>query len=271
MTDRALYLYAVARAEDGDALPGGPGGIDPRGALELVAADGLVALCSAIVPGELERIAGEAQDGDLTGLEAAARAHAGVLERAGGARSLLPLRFGTVVADRAAAVRLLRERHGELERTLERLEGTCEWGVKALLARERLEAELAADEPALAELRELGGGDGGGAFFARRRLERELADRVASRVPALAAELHERLAGCARAATANPPQPRELSGYADEMILNGAYLVERGGEERLRAAVGELSRAYAELGVSLELTGPWPAYNFVDAPEPSVA
>jgi len=46
------------------------------------------------------------------------------------------------------------------------------------------------------------------------------------------------------------------------MLLNGAYLVER-GETRLDEAVRNLEQRYGERGVTYELTGPWPPYNFV--------
>jgi len=73
---------------------------------------------------------------------------------------------------------------------------------------------------------------------------------------------HERLAAAAEEARANPPQPPELSGRTDEMLLNGAYLVRR-DDRRLTDAVAELESLYGPRGVTYEITGPWPPYNFV--------
>src|SRR4029079_7441751 len=95
------------------------------------------------------------------------------------------------------------------------------------------------------------------------RLERALAERRWQVAGELAVRIHRRLAGCAREATVNAPQPRELSGHAGEMILNGAYLVERGREDDMREAVSELAAELDERGVELVLTGPWPAFSFV--------
>jgi hypothetical protein len=53
------------------------------------------------------------------------------------------------------------------------------------------------------------------------------------------------------------------------MILNGSYLVERGREDELRAVLEQLRAECADRGLALELTGPWPAYNFV-GPSPAV-
>jgi hypothetical protein len=45
-------------------------------------------------------------------------------------------------------------------------------------------------------------------------------------------------------------------------VLNGAYLVRR-DDPGLREAVAELESLYGAQGVTYEVTGPWPPYNFV--------
>ena len=47
------------------------------------------------------------------------------------------------------------------------------------------------------------------------------------------------------------------------MVMNAAYLVEAGKVARFRELIGELEQRYGKLGIGLELTGPWPPYNFV--------
>jgi hypothetical protein len=92
-----------------------------------------------------------------------------------------------------------------------------------------------------------------------RRL-RETADRLAAE---LADDVHARLQERAVEARKRPPQNRELSGHEGEMVLNGAYLVERDQADGLRDLVGELEQHHRELGARLELGGPFPPYSFV--------
>ena len=47
------------------------------------------------------------------------------------------------------------------------------------------------------------------------------------------------------------------------MLLNGAYLVESERSERFAQLVEELQGRYSELGARLEISGPWPPYNFI--------
>jgi len=225
----------------------------------------LVALTSEVEVAWLQDQLRGAEDGDLAVLEPLVRAHEDVLSRALDAQALVPFRFGTIFASRAELRSFVTEREGELAETLERLAGAREWGVKALLDPEAAEAAAAADDPQLAELAARAGEGSGTAFFARKRLESERAERLRGVAAELAEECHDRISRGARDATVNPPQPPELSGYAVPMIMNGAYLVERGQEEELREALEQLRLEHTERGLVLELTGPWPAYNFVGA------
>ena len=64
-------------------------------------------------------------------------------------------------------------------------------------------------------------------------------------------------------AVSRPPQNRDLSGHEGEMLLNGAYLVEDERVDGLRDLVAELEQRHRALGARLDLSGPWPPYNFV--------
>jgi Gas vesicle synthesis protein GvpL/GvpF len=106
--------------------------------------------------------------------------------------------------------------------------------------------------------------ESGRAYFERRSRQRR-SHEEAQRLGAQAAtEVHERLRHEAAAATVLRPQSRELSGREGEMVLNGAYLVDRARVERFRAVAEELGERQRPLGLALEVTGPWPPYNFVE-------
>src|SRR4051812_32319899 len=207
VTEHAVYVYAVAAAADVASLPRGDGAIDPRFPLEPVADADLVALVSAVDPDALKRGVDGAGEGDLSQLEPLVRAHEQVLSRALAAEALVPFRFGTVMPTRDDVLELLRERGSQLAAALETLRGACEWGVKALLDPERLDAAIAADEPMLAELAAEAADGGGSAFFARKRLERDLEERRWQVAGELAVRIHPRAPAPPRAAPPHPPPP----------------------------------------------------------------
>lgn len=88
---------------------------------------------------------------------------------------------------------------------------------------------------------------------------REVADALAAGV---SEDIHGRLSDWAIDAVTQPPQNRDLSGHEGEMLLNGAYLVDADRIDDLRGLASELQDRHRELGVRLDLTGPWPPYNF---------
>ena len=75
-------------------------------------------------------------------------------------------------------------------------------------------------------------------------------------------EVHETLTAASATGLRNPLHPRELSGYEDEMVLNGVYLV-ADAHLTIPDARGWTQRAIRAHRPRLELTGPWPPYNFV--------
>jgi Gas vesicle synthesis protein GvpL/GvpF len=152
-------------------------------------------------------------------------AHEHVVEQLMADRAVLPLRYGSRVADEDALREVLVSGRDEYAAALARVSGRVELGVRAL-AREREPAPVAAS--------------GRDYVLARLRGEGE------------AAALHAPLAALAADA-------RMLSGRPDE-LLRGAYLVERPEVDRFRAAVERLQTAHPEAAILC--TGPWPPYSF---------
>lgn len=71
--------------------------------------------------------------------------------------------------------------------------------------------------------------------------------------------LHERLAATTTGATRLPVAERGLA-------LHAAYLVTEAEANVFATLVWTLARDHGEDGIALELTGPWPAFHFSEAP-----
>ena len=54
---------------------------------------------------------------------------------------------------------------------------------------------------------------------------------------------------------------RSNATVGDRMIMNAAFLVDRGREAAFDKRLQEIAKEHA--GLSFQLTGPWPPYNFV--------
>jgi hypothetical protein len=148
---------------------------------------------------------------------------------------------------------MLEERRDALGEALDLLAGREEWSVKLLVDRE----PPAEDLPAAAEA------GSGAAYLMRRREERRLRAEAEDRAAGLAEDVHAHVQALAVAARLRPAQNRELSGHEGDMVLNGAYLVERERAEDLRALVAALEEREQGHGARIGLAGPFPPYSFV--------
>ena len=250
-----LWAYCVAR--DDPALVEGGAGVHGGGALEWLRAEGLALLCSQVPLAEFGEEPLRQNLNDLPWLERVARTHEAAIEGALEGGTVVPLGLCTIFADGDGARRMLQERREAFTVALAALDGREEWSVKLLLDRERLESSLR--EPAEPD-RDPGSGS---AYLLLRREERRLREALDRRAAELAEDVHARLQERAVDARVRPPQNRELSGHQGEMVLNGAYLVERDQADGLRELVAQLEQHHGELGVRLELGGPFPPYSFV--------
>jgi hypothetical protein len=201
-------------------------------------------------------------------LERTALAHQAVLDRVLGAcEAVVPMRLCTVFTDEAHVREMLGREREVLTEALSRLRGQVEWSVKVLADAAALEAAARERGRAVAGV---GAPDAeaspGRAYLARRKFDRVVRDEARALASGAAEEIHARLADRAIAAVVLPPQRRELSGRSGEMLLNGAYLVPRAGAADFGAHVDGLAARWRELGLEVEMTGPWPPYNFVAGP-----
>lgn len=152
-----------------------------------------------------------------------------LLERLMERRALLPVRYGTKVADEAAAAAAVAGRGEELRERLDHVRGAIELSVRVRLAEQEPEPE-SQDPPS-------------GAEYLRARTERShAADAVGAALAALARDSRERPG----------PEP-----------LRAAYLVATDAVDAFAARVRELQADHPELAILC--TGPWPPYSFTEA------
>ena len=247
-----IYVYGVVPAETSAALFA-----DAAQPVELVANEEIAAVTSRVPLAEFGQHALEANLQDPVWLEEKIRAHDAVLAAAVGRTTIVPFRFVAIYESEEHVRAMLAERR-DLVGALTRVAGKIELGVNGYFDRDRLRERIAAERaPAAAEEAS------GRAYMERRRLDRELETAVGEFAANTADAVHEQLASIAEDARANPLRPSTGEGRR-EMLLNGAYLLPADGANRFHDAVDELAERYA---VVLEVTGPWPPYNFAEEPE----
>lgn len=257
------YVYCVVGDTD-LGLPGSLAGVDAGHSVRLLAEGGLAAVASQVPLSEFGEATLRESLNDVEWLERTARAHERVLDAVRALTTVIPMRLCTIYrGESSVGEMLLRERQA-LTEALARLAGKTEWGLKIFVDPAAVEraAKEASDELARLDA-ELESASVGGAYMRRKQLEGLLRDETDRLVDECVEDAHARLSGLAVEALRNPLQRPEASGHSGQMALNGVYLLDDAANEGLHACVATLTREYGLLGCDLEVTGPWPPYNFV--------
>jgi len=251
LSTTGCYLYAVV-AGDGIGAAGGERGIEPGGPVHVVVGDGISAVVSDV---DIDAMREGGERGDLdedSWLANAVRAHERVVCAAFRSAPTIPMRFGVVHADGDTVVHLLEQYDAELRTELHRIEGAAEWSVRVFADTDRVAERLA-------ESCHDGGDVGGGrAFLLRERARRDLDERVRSFLAARVDGLAVLLESAAREVVATPP----AAGEARRPCFSSVYLVDRADEGRLSSLVDDFAAHTNDIGLTVELDGPWPPYHF---------
>jgi hypothetical protein len=224
-----LYLYAIIDLQ-GD-----------RPALRLGLADQPI---SYVLEGGIGAVVSQIEPRAVAANAAQIVRHESIVESLSEGHGVLPVRFGTMLADDEAVRSLLRERHDIFADDLGRLRGRVEISLRALWADPPAPALPAAEEAPRT----------GRGYIERRIVEERSAAISRMRAKQVADEIHAQLDQYAEA-SACKVLPSE------RMLLSAAYLVPRQDTARFQARVAEISAARPE--IRLLCTGPWPAYHFV--------
>lgn len=260
--DAGWYLYGVVAAERAPSRLDTWPAVDPRHEVVALAEGPLAGVTSRVSLQEFDEAALPERLADPAWLEQKIRAHEQVLEGVLATAPVVPCRFCTVYRSEEEMRHFLSERGDALTQALATVAGRVELGVKAFVDRERFATGGALRNPSIRELAErVSHGQGGRAYLESRRLEQLVSDELARLKGEVSGELHARLRAAAEDGLQLNLQRPELSGRDEEMLFNGAYLVE--DRARFEEALAALAEDYRESGIELELTGPWPPYNFV--------
>jgi hypothetical protein len=195
---------------------------------------------------------------DMNWVADVAMAHESVVEHFSRRRgsTVLPMKLFTMFSSVDRAIEETSSRSREIAAVVKRIAGCEEWGVRLTRV----------PTPVAGRPRSASRPDSGAAFLAAKKQTRD-AERERLQAAAKTAEtVYEALSAIARDARARGDVP---AGAAAPPLLDAAFLVPGGHRARFKSAARRLAAASAAAGAELTITGPWPAYNFVQPGSPS--
>ncbi|HET7221501.1 MAG TPA: GvpL/GvpF family gas vesicle protein [Vicinamibacterales bacterium] len=258
MPESATYIYCLVERARRPVLRHLPRGLPFATTPELIDLGKRLWAVAATVP--LDEYGSEPLERRLTDINWVADialAHEGVVEyfasRTGA--TVVPMKLFTMFSSRERAATELAKRRRQIAPVLARIRGCREWGVR--VTRRPLAATAAAAPAARSS---------GTAFLAAKKQARDEVRERALRSAAAAEAVVATLSRLARASVRREPP----ENAAAPPLVDAAFLVAAANNARFRAAAEKSAKACRAAGADLVLTGPWPAYNFVQQmPEPA--
>jgi hypothetical protein len=250
----AVYLYCVVRAAKKPPLarvPAGLAGATPPAAHKLAASLWLVTAdvpLDRYDPAELEP-----KLRDLEWVSEIAIAHESVIEHFSRRRGavVVPTKLFTMFSSLDKALADVGAGRAAIERTMRRIAGSEEWGVRITRRPAAPAAPAEAARPA-----------SGAAFLTAKKQAR---DSVAAHRAATLAAAETAFEGLGRHARDASKRPRRQEPGTNPPILEAAFLVPAAGRARFKAEAKRQAALCASAGADMTVTGPWPAYNFIGA------
>ena len=263
--DEAFYLYCLARPEcqaaamfqEPAAILPGIDASEPARALHLERV-AVTAVVSRVRPSDFS----DSNLVDFNWLGPRARAHESVVHQVMRHSTVLPVKFGTIFRSEASLTAFVVANGVAIVRALHELHGKAEWGVKAFIDEKLARSHLSDSDPEIQKRLAALAASPGLRYMQQKQVDQLIETRLQKWIATLAEELRAALEPRALAVKPLRLHTSAVSGRAETMIHNSAFLLNNQQSEELENALVSLHDAHATAGVSFELQGPWPPFNF---------
>jgi Gas vesicle synthesis protein GvpL/GvpF len=251
MTSTLSYVFCLVRSTRRPAVRGITDGMPGGSAIRaLEVGDDLWAVVQSVPESQYgeEALARGLQNLDWVGPRAIA--HERVIESFLSAPALLPMQLFTLFTSDDRVAEHVRSDRTRITRILKRVAKKVEWGLR-LTFNEKSASEKASKKSVRS----------GAEFLARKR---DILDVSRTRLAAARKTADGVFKSMARQAAASQRRTSlERAAPGSRLLLDAAFLVASDKSRAFKSAIRQRAHELRGAGVDVSLTGPWPAYNFI--------
>lgn len=257
-----VYLYCLARPEcySAVALLADEGllGVDERYPVAALGEANVVAVIGQVVISDFS----EQNLQTLSWIGERATRHEVVVARIMAASPVLPVKFGTLYRSRASLRDFLQQHQKNIKSALDQLRDKSEWSVKGYLVEEDARRITAAEDPDVQSRRAALSSSPGVRYLQQKQLDARIDAALEAGVARVSHDLQQALAPYALDSSPLRLHASAVTGRPERMVFNGSFLLTPEMLPDFRNALSDQQEAHQVIGLSLELRGPWPPYNF---------
>jgi len=261
MAQNILYVYCIVRQLPGaDIVARYPD-------LVFIEAGSAFVAAKYVPPLEYSDASMKLKLADEEWLDRNAREHLSVNVMIMAQQTIIPFNFGTIFKTRESLSGFLGDYGQKLGESFDALEDREEWAVKAYCNESFLLKNLHLQSPAIAAIeQEIQEASPGKAYLLKKKKEAMSASALEGVHQGHAKAVWGELAALSKEHVLNRLIPEDVSGVEGRMIVNGVFLIANTDVGAFIRTTEDLGERYRDAGVFLDVTGPWPPYDFVDIP-----
>lgn len=203
---------------------------------------------------EIMMIVADVSEQDYLPTRANVLAHQSVISFVMKQFTVIPMSFNNVFSSSEEIQLLLEKLYDELQSIFQKINNKIEVGLKLIARKEWLEEEIQQNDD-IQKLKEKVNQQKEAAFYERIKLGEKTKDFFYALHHNLYNAIYSPLSTLSSASKSNPP-------LYETMLLNAAFLIDRGQEEIFDEKVNKLYELWKDK-VEFKYSGPWPAYNFI--------
>ena len=259
-----VYVYCIAESSPATRIASEPlpPAIEDDATLQLIVGQDLAAVASQVPLSMYGEETLEEHLNEAAWTAVRAMRHERVVEYFAKRTGVVPLRFGTIYLERDGVQRMLSEKADELKEIIRRIGGSEEWGLNVFSDRDKLLNAVTELSPKLRDLTEQSRNTSPGqAYLLQKKIEGLRTDEARNELVRIVDEMEARLSNKAKAGKRLRVLKVEAT-ESGELKAKFAFLVQRTNFDDFRDEAEKIAKEFANVGIRLELTGPWPTYNF---------
>jgi hypothetical protein len=193
---------------------------------------------------------------DMKWLSRCAVGHEAVIEYCLRARAVVPMKLFTIFENDFRATKEIERRRAEIDASMKRVAGRREWGLRIRTV------PAAARASRSRGVKPADGAATGTSYLTAKKHVRDETREIAARAQTRVNRAYSTLAALSADARRHPPA---IAGaQSTRLLLDAAFLVAIAATARFRAATRRAARSLNRDGYGVEVTGPWPPYNFIE-------
>ncbi len=185
--------------------------------------------------------------------------HQKVVENSRSISTTLPVRFGIMFKTDEGVKQLLVKSYNDYKSKISKLHGKEEFGLKVILEKEGMEKVQESIKESSKEIKkmkkEIAKSGEGTSYFLKMKVDESIKNETLKKIDEMTGKIHQELANMVSDSAV-------LKSDIQEIVLNTAYLIDKGNSSKFIESVEKIKIKYKKDGFIIHQSGPWAPYSF---------